>query len=256
MALIRGHHNFDDHFTQIPNDWVRDDRLSLEARGLLAQIMSHKPGWNLSIKSLAARNNVGRDKMKRIIDELLKLGYLERSESQGHDNRGHLAGYNYTTKDPQGVTQEPYKAEPYKAEPSKADRPPKKTITKEENKPKETINIETAFSDFWELYPKKVDKRLALRSFEKALKRASLDVILNGAKQYRDDPGREDRYTKNPSTWLNADAWDNEPLSRKLSNAERAAKLAVELATRSPEKPRELPTGLGSDWVKGVDDVD
>jgi len=85
MALIRGHHSFDDHFTQIPNDWVRDDRLTLEARGLLAQIMSHRPGWNMSIKSMAARNKIGRDKVKRILDELLELGYFERSEKQSHD---------------------------------------------------------------------------------------------------------------------------------------------------------------------------
>lgn len=139
MALIRGHHAFDDHFTQIPNDWVRDDRLSLEARGLLAQIMSHRPGWNLSIKSMAKRNNIGRDKVKRILDELLKHGYLERSEHQSHDEKGHLAGYDYTTRDPQGVTQEPCKAEPDKAEPAEVARPPKNTIPKEEQDSKNTI---------------------------------------------------------------------------------------------------------------------
>lgn len=137
MALIRGHHSFDDHFTQIPNDWVRDERLSLEARGLLAQIMSHRPGWNLSIKSLAARNSIGRDKVKRILDELLTHGYLERSEKQTHDERGHLSGFDYTTRDPQGVTQEPYKAEP-----AKADRPPKNTIPKEKQDSKKAMTAD------------------------------------------------------------------------------------------------------------------
>jgi hypothetical protein len=147
MALIRGHHSFDDHFTQIPNDWVRDDRLSLEARGLLAQIMSHRPGWNLSIKSLAARNKIGRDKVKRILDELLDHGYLERSEKQAHDENGHLAGFDYTTKDPEGVTQEPYKAEPYKAEPDEAPRPPKKNILLEEQVIKKTISKKAMTAD-------------------------------------------------------------------------------------------------------------
>jgi hypothetical protein len=209
MALIRGHHSFDDHFTQIPNDWVRDDRLTLEARGLLAQIMSHRPGWNMSIKSMAARNKIGRDKVKRILDELLELGYLERSENQAHNDKGHLAGYDYTTRDPQGVTQEPCKAEPDKAEPAKADRPPKKTIPIEEQDSKNNIDIEREFEQFWDVYPKKVDKGLARRSYEKALKRATAERILEGARQYRDDPRRDDAYTKNPSTWLNADAWEN-----------------------------------------------
>jgi predicted transcriptional regulator len=71
------------------------------------------------------------------------------------------------------------------------------------------------FDDFWQTYPKKADKALARRSFEKALKRATAERILDGARQYRDDPGRDDAYTKNPSTWLNADAWENEYVKPK-----------------------------------------
>jgi hypothetical protein len=219
MALIRGHHSFDDHFTQIPNDWVRDDRLSLEARGLLAQIMSHRPGWNLSIKSMAARNRIGRDKVKRILDELLDLGYLERSEKQSHDDKGHLAGYDYTTRDP-GVTQEPCKAEPDKAEPAKADRPPKNTIPIEEQDSKKKIDIEGEFDRFWSVYPIKRDKRKARTAFEAALKRADADVIVAGAERYRDDPNREDEFTKYPQGWLTADAWENPPEVARGKKAE------------------------------------
>ena len=143
MPLIRGHHSFDDHFAQIPNSWLRDERISLEARGLLAQIMSHRPGWRLSIKSLATQNHVGRDKVKRIIDELLTFGYLERSDKQEHDENGHLAGFSYTTKDPiTGVTQEPYKAEPYKVS-----EPPKNTITKNTNISKNKKRVLSDVSD-------------------------------------------------------------------------------------------------------------
>lgn len=261
MALIRGHHAFDDHFTQIPNGWVRDERLSLEARGLLAQIMSHRPGWNLSLKSLAARNSIGRDKVRRILNELLSHGYLERSEKQGHNKRGHLAGFDYTTHDP-GMTQEPTKAEPTKAEPTKADKPPKKNIPIEEQSHKKTIDIETVFDDFWNIYPKKQDKALALRSFEKALQRASIEDILTGAARYRDDPNREALFTKNPSTWLNADAWLNEPLPdrvvskpQKLTNAEEGAllvqRLRAEEAKQQEAKELEYDFGLR---LKGVDD--
>jgi hypothetical protein len=263
MALIRGHHAFDDHFTQIPNNWVRDERLTLEARGLLAQIMSHRPGWNLSIKSLAARNSIGRDKVKRIMDELLKHGYLERSEKQGHDERGHLSGYDYFTRDPEGVTQEPCKAEPVKAEPVKADKPPKKTIPKEEHKLQKNIDIEIGFAQFWGVYPKRQDKALAKRSFEKALKRASFDEIIAGAESYRDDPNRDQLFTKNPSTWLNADAWENDPLPsmvarkpRKLTNAEEGFLLVQKYRAEEEARqgqPKELDYDMGL-RLKGVDD--
>ncbi len=36
--------------------------------------------------------------------------------------------------------------------------------------------------------------------------------IIAGAKRYRDDPNREDEFTKHPSTWLNGACWDDDPL--------------------------------------------
>jgi hypothetical protein len=264
MALIRGHHDFDDHFTQIPNDWVRDDRLTLEARGLLAQIMSHRPGWNLSIKSLAGRNHIGRDKVKRILDELLKFGYLERSEKQGHDERGHLAGYDYYTRDPQGVTQEPCKAEPDKAEPDKADRPPKKTIPKEEHKLQKNIDIEKALAQLWAVYPRRTAKGAARKALEKALGKTSIEEIVAGAERYRDDPNREDAFTQYPATWLNAEGWEDDPLPlrvtmgvRKLTNAEQGALLVQKFrAQENAEKvqPKELDFGYGL-TMKGIEDA-
>lgn len=72
-----------------------------------------------------------------------------------------------------------------------------------------------AFEDFWNVYPKKVDKRSALKAWERATRRAGPGAIEAGAEAYRDDPNREDQFTKNPATWLNADAWGNDPLPAK-----------------------------------------
>jgi hypothetical protein len=209
MALIRGHHAFDDHFAQIPNDWLRDGSISLEARGLLAQIMSHRPGWKLSIKSIAYQNSIGKTKVKRILDELMDAGYLERSEKQAHDENGHLAGFDYTTRDPHGGVQEPYKAGPYKAEPVKDSEPPKKTISQKTNFKEE--HLEELFDQFWSIYPNKKDKRGAKTEFERALKRTEFETLIDGATRYRDDPNRDPGFTKHPKTWLHNDAWDNDP---------------------------------------------
>lgn len=90
------------------------------------------------------------------------------------------------------------------------------TITKE----LDTKNIDKAFDEFWNVYPKKADKGLARKSFAKALKRASLEEIVSGAERYRDDPKRNPEFTKNPSTWLNADAWENMPAEDNRKRAE------------------------------------
>jgi len=194
--------------------------------------MSHRPGWNLSIKSMASQNHVGRDKVKRIIDELMECGYLARSEQQSHDENGYLAGYDYTTRDPEGVTQEPYKVKPYKVEPYKVDRAPKKTIDKK-TIDKKTIDTESVFNAFWDAYPAKRDKRKARLAFERALKRAEPEAIIAGAERYRDDPNRDEAYTKYPEGWLTADAWENGPLPvRGKTRRDEAAERALENARR------------------------
>lgn len=100
MPLIRGQHSFDDHYTQIPNDWVRDVRLSLKARGLLVLLMSHTPGWNMSIRSLAKANGTGVDTVKSAVIELEKHGYLMRSQEQMRQKDGSFADFEWTTSDP------------------------------------------------------------------------------------------------------------------------------------------------------------
>ena len=127
MPLIRGHHSFDDQYAQIPNSWLRDKNLSLDTIGLLAQLMSHSPGWRISQESLAKANNVGRDSIRRMIRELVEAGYLSVSEKQVHNEKGYLAGFTYTTKDP-----EPSQAEPLLAEPTKADKAHKNTNNQEQ----------------------------------------------------------------------------------------------------------------------------
>ena len=208
MPLIRGHHEFDEHFTQIPNAWLRDDRLSFRARGLLAHILSHRPEWSLTIEFLAGKNPEGRDAIRSAIKELEDLGYIRREQP----NNGKFQETIWTTQDPTGMEPEP--GNPLTENPPAENPLHKNTITKNTNiKNKEREH----FDEFWELYPKKVDKAQALRAFYRALNRAGWEKILKGAKNYSTDPNLPDekRFIKNPSTWLNADSWDNGPLPER-----------------------------------------
>ena len=74
------------------------------------------------------------------------------------------------------------------------------------------------FEAFWIAYPKKVDKGLAKRSYLNALKKASASELLEGAKKYATQVAdTERRFIKNPSTWLNAEAWLNEAPTPKAA---------------------------------------
>jgi len=216
MPLIRGHHSFDDHFTQIPNDWLRDKRISLGAKGLLAQLLSHAPGWRISQENLAFANGVGRDAIRTLINELLEAGYLMRSEDRERNEKGYLGGYTYTTQDPSG--------EPTLDKPTQDNPLHKNNISKKNNlKNNERIYSDLEFDSFWESYPKKVDKGAALRAFRRAIKNLDPAVVIAGAKAYAEDPNLPDKqFIKNPATWLNAEAWANGPLPKRKTTDSKA----------------------------------
>ena len=214
MPLIRGHHSFDDHFTQIPNDWLRDKTISLGAKGLLAQLLSHAPGWRISQESLARDNGIGRDAIRTLINELLNAGYLMRSEDRERTEKGYLGGYTYTTQDP---TQD----NPTQDNPLHKNNIIKNKILK--NNERIYSDSENEFESFWSHYPKKVDKGAAVRAFRKALKTYPATQIIEGAKRYAEDPNLpEKQFIKNPATWLNAESWNNGPLPARKKTDRKA----------------------------------
>lgn len=117
--LIRTKLDYEDNVSVIPNSWIRDSRLSLKAKGLLAQILSHEPGWKMTIKHLAEVNGCGRDTIRSAIQELLAAGYLIRSDERERDSKGRLGDYTYTTTNPnpQDSRRVAYVGKPYVGKP-------------------------------------------------------------------------------------------------------------------------------------------
>lgn len=74
---------------------------------------------------------------------------------------------------------------------------------------KAKVDPEKGFSEFWKLYPRKVAKGQARKAFVAAIsKGAVLETILAGATRYiAERSGQEDKFTKHPATWLNAECW-------------------------------------------------
>lgn len=208
MPLVRGFHSFDDHFTQIPNEWLRDSRLTFKARGLLAMLLSHSEGWSLSTSAIAEQNQEGKDAIRSAIAELQQFGYLDRS--QVNDN-GRFGEAVWVTQDP---TATPLAGFPSSGFPSSGNPTPKNNNLKEEQITNKTKNIspQDLFTEFWNEYPRKLDKGKAKRAFASALNRATFEDILAGVIRYKNDPNRLDEFTKYPASWLNADSWENGPL--------------------------------------------
>jgi hypothetical protein len=215
MPIIRGEHYFDTEFTRIPNSYVRDAQLSLAARGLLAQLLSHAPGWEVSQESLAAANGVGRDAIRSLLNELMGFGYLSRSEKRVRNSSGHLAGYVYTTQDP--TLPQPTLAEPTQAEPTQVNPLHKKNILKEENTKEEHLEklsaLDDQFEQFYKIYPRKMQRGDARKAFTKVLESARFEDVLEGVIGFANDPNLPpNRFVPYPATWLRAESWLDGPL--------------------------------------------
>lgn len=229
MPLIRGTHSFDGQFTQIPNEWLRDTRLSLKSIGLLAQLMSHAPGWNMSIRSLAKANGTGIDTIKTAVKELELHGYLRRSEKQKQNENGTFADYEWTTADP---FQNPVTGKSRHGE--TAHKEEQYLLEEQSIKKNKRITAQShdLFNEFWKEYPRKLDKKKAERAFKSAMTRATFEDILAGTIRYANDPNRLDEFTKYPASWLNADAWENGPLPFDARAAKKKEQLEQERIMR------------------------
>ena len=78
-----------------------------------------------------------------------------------------------------------------------------------------------AFELWWKAYPRKDDKRKALTSWKTATRSVPNETLIAAAESYRDDPNRDDAYTKLPTTWLSGHCWENGPLPPRPGGGNR-----------------------------------
>ena len=80
---------------------------------------------------------------------------------------------------------------------------------KEDKERKESIYAH--FPDFWEAYPRKLDKKKSEEIFNRITKAGeNPEAIIAGAKAYRlSCAGSEQKFIKHPTTWLNGRCWEN-----------------------------------------------
>lgn len=67
-------------------------------------------------------------------------------------------------------------------------------------------------------------KKPARAKFKAALKRgADPQEIIAGAHRYNVDPNREQAFTKQPTTWLGSDCWEDPPLPPRGNGGKQTA---------------------------------
>lgn len=286
MPIIKNHIDFGHDFTMLPNQWVRDARLSHRARGVLAVVMSHKDGWETSISHLVQNGKEGRDAIYSAVGELVELGYLKRTEVRSATGKFEGADYevrNPFTENPQPLPEKPYPdypytGKPYPANPQQENTNLKKTNYKENQLQElpqtpsaphqsagtvaasgrpQTEGYTQTFLQFWKAYPVKKAKGAAFKAW-KRIPASEYHAVIAGATFYAADPNREHRFTKHPATWLNGRCWEDETpepnrVPQKVPGwvARDQANQQFANAYLNQQQPAGGPEPLGNDWIAG-----
>lgn len=248
MSIRRTHLAFEDHYTQLPNAWVRDKRLSRKARGLLSELMSHRAGWDITIGSLVEGGPEGRDAVRTGLQELERCGYLERRRERLGD--GTLAGTDYEIADP--WAEKPESDGPTPDNPALVNQGTKKTIPTEdhsqEHSPRQSAAEyeQRAFDQAWQAWPRSEGKQAAIKAFKTAITHrtgdgvsradavtALLTEILRFGMAYRITT--EKSFVPHLSSWLNGKRW-TDPLPEARGTS-LPSHMQEQVAPPAPELP-------------------
>lgn len=211
MAILRNPNR--GKFTVVDNYALRDDNLSLKARGLLVTMLSLPDNWQFSENGLCAIfQKDGQASIRSGLKELEEGGYLIRKRTR--DGFGRVSNVEWT------ICDLPHLENPSVVNPNLDFRPQLNTkqsnteIIKELNNRPPLPPTGELFGRFWSAYPKKVGKANCERWFarhkvDEETLQAMLESLayLKTTEQWQKDCGQ---YIPNPQTWLNGRRWEDE----------------------------------------------
>ena len=239
----------DYQFTMIPNQAVRDPEMTSNAFRLLSYLLSHENGYELVYDQIMRQTDLGKYAIQKAIALLTEKGFLKVEQSRTPE--GYWAGHNYILLDPYKETEvESPVAGQSVAEsfgsgttsPLKEDNLTKNINTKEN---KERDSLDERLEEFLAIYPKKGDAKKPIRQkLEQALKVASFEEILEGAKRYAQFLEWSDQYVAMAKTWLNQERWTEEhpqnPDKVKRDNYQKSMKVEYEYTQRQLAEMKEM----------------
>lgn len=131
--IVRRRHN--GRFAALPNAIWTDERLSVEAKGVLGYLLSRPHNWNVRLAQIGRALHVGKDRLQGIFRELTAAGYVSRE--QRRTKSGAFSGAEYIVRDepetgvaflPQPENPEPVNPEPvnpaaYKEQKTESNKP-------------------------------------------------------------------------------------------------------------------------------------
>ena len=88
---------YDKDYTRVKNDFVNDERLSLQAKGFMLVILSLPDDWEFSIKGLAYKTHLSVNTVMRLVKELKSAGYIVQKKTK--NQLGQFINYEWDIYD-------------------------------------------------------------------------------------------------------------------------------------------------------------
>lgn len=106
MATYFVRHKKERDFTMVDNTYIRDEKLSLKAKGLFTFLLHLPEDWIIYMDELPRHFKDGRDAVRKAVQELVDNGYIKRSQKKVAGGRFGSAEYSIIEKPKSRVAQD------------------------------------------------------------------------------------------------------------------------------------------------------
>ena len=115
--------------------------------------------------------------------------------------------------------------EPHNGQPTDSQRTGNEQVTTNKNNKKvknKKEKILTQAEIIYQVYPKHVGKKAALKAITKALKEVSFETLLEKTEEYTVSiEGKDKEFIPHPATWFNQGRWEDDPTEWKSKNKKK-----------------------------------
>jgi hypothetical protein len=214
-------------FTMVPNELIRDPEITPNAFRLLSYLMSHENGYEITYGQIERQTGLGRYAINEAVKLLGEKGWLEVARTKV--SNGQFGPKAWFIKSPTSVghstMEQPHMGEFHSG--TAHGHKEEHLLEKKTNKEEHSKELNTRFSEFWDIYPRKVGREQAKRLFIQS--ESQLEEMMDGVRRLAADPNLpEKQFIPHPATWLRRCGWLDEPYPERherRTNAEKAMDL-------------------------------
>lgn len=233
-----------DNFTILSNDFLRDEKLSLKAKGLLAYILSLPDDWKIYFEEVEKHHSDGVRGVRSAWKNLEEQGYARtvKVKEKGRIKEWAKEVADFKFPDSGFVHVENVDVEILHVENSpllntnkQSTDKPTTNSTKDNNADNNAdksaeFDLEKRFEALWKLYPRKAgNKQKAKAAYKKAVKSGVDDKTIKQGILNLIAEKRETRFIPHGQTWFCNERWNDEPLVSENIEQRREAYTDLDL---------------------------